>query len=222
MQAEAINRKADEELLVMQADWERLLHAWDDSLLDAVTDTFITAQSVFPTLSEFVNELQVEARIRARGGLPVTTDPPHRESLGDAHVAAKAIRLALHHHLTPARDFAEMRGRAETMDLPESAAHGPLLDLRTQNTRGHDHRNGAHGCPVCSLHGPLEPGPADYAWSGCRGCDGSGWVTLDVATNTVRPCEHCRPEQHERWAMGHYEPGHTCEECSPTRRRRAS
>lgn len=48
------------------------------------------------------------------------------------------------------------------------------------------------------------------------------WVESFAAAlrNSVSPCPQCRPEQYERWRGGHLVSGHSCDECSPTRRRR--
>lgn len=45
------------------------------------------------------------------------------------------------------------------------------------------------------------------ALTGRRECDcDSGWVFIGRDVNTVRPCEFCRPEQHDRWRAGAYAP----------------
>lgn len=42
------------------------------------------------------------------------------------------------------------------------------------------------------------------------------------AQESVYPCPSCRPQQYERWVRGHLDSGHTCPECTPVKRRRAS
>lgn len=46
----------------------------------------------------------------------------------------------------------------------------------------------------------------------CR-CDGPGWYE-PVKGKGMIPCPACLPETHRRWADGHMEPGHWCDDCA--------
>lgn len=47
-------------------------------------------------------------------------------------------------------------------------------------------------------------------------CDGIGYY--EVAARQWVPCPACLPATNQRWAGGHFAPGHWCEECSKTAR----
>lgn len=75
---------------------------------------------------------------------------------------------------------------------------------------GHDHRQGADTCPVCTTSDPqitdiLEqlPPPTVERLSTCRSCDGGGICESDSG---AFPCPTCNPEGHMRWEDGYRTP----------------
>lgn len=227
-------------IAVIAADLQPLLRHFDDRVVMSATDTFIIASDWFPSTSEFINEVQHEARIVTRERAALTTgEPPMHEAVPDARVAVRGIRAALALGLPPASTWAEIEARAQ-LDLEglaevETSAQALLASIARGGTdpRGHNHRNGAAGCTICSRHDHSQPDwrescpacggplPDAYTWSTCPVCDGSGWACEERhGFGPVRPCSVCNANAYRLWSGGHYEPGHRCEECVPTRRRR--
>jgi len=190
---------ADSELILHE--WTRALLGFDDECIRLATDAWLHNEQWMPTLAGMLSAVQDEQRIvaRDRAGRALPAGPRNDEPLADAHVWANAIRAAV--------------GLIER-DPAEKAKF---------DTRGHDHRDGAAGCPVCSAQKARE---ADVTWeraerplwSACSGCDGSHWV--EIGPNVVVPCATCNAHLRMLWEQGHMEPNHRCEECAPSRRRR--
>lgn len=229
LNANAQNKKTDEDLLLLHVDWQRLLVNFPDDLVETVTETFLLASPFFPTVNEFMEELQDQRRVNAwrESGPPVRSLPGPETTVANAHVGAKAIRLAAQLNMGPARDWAEIASRSAIVTEPD----------RMAETRGHDHHGGRENCDLCSRHDHSSPdwrstcpkcgvpdlnALAAYDWSPCRTCDGNGFLVLDETTLTVRPCETCNGHTYTLWLGGHMEPGHRCDECAPTRRSRRS
>jgi hypothetical protein len=182
-------------------------------------------------LNNFLDAVQDEARIEMRARQQqVPTGDPHGRDVGNAHIGARAIRVARQLGLPPAGTFAEMQGRAQldtTLIEPDQAPR----QRGGMDARGHDHHNGAAGCPVCSKHDHTDPNwrqtcpecgvpkqPA-YEWSDCPSCDGGGWIETDI-DGTYEPCGACNTHLRSLWLGGHMAPNHRCEVCAPSRRRR--
>lgn len=230
----------EQAIAVLAADLQRLLRNFPDGLVIAATDTFVVANDWFPSTSEIVNEVQAEARIEARERAALTTGAtPEREHLADAKVAVRGIRAGRALGLPPASTWGELEARAQldVEGLVEvEASHQALLagiGRGGTDPRGHDHHNGVAGCYVCNRHDHTQPDwretcpacggplPELYQWSTCSGCDGSGWVCVEThGHGDVKPCMVCNATAYGLWVGGHFEPGHRCEECAPTRRRR--
>lgn len=230
-------------LAVIAADLQTMLRHFDDGVVIRATDTFIVASDWFPGTSEFLDEVQAEARIAmteraAQAALPRATEPPP-EHLADAHVAVRGIRAGRALGLPPASTWDEIAARSQ-LDVEglvevEASANALLGGIGHSGTdpRGHDHHDGKASCRLCSRHDHSQPNwretcpacggplPDLYVWSVCAGCDGNGWVTVEAhGHGDVRPCGTCNARAYTLWLGGHYLPGHRCEECTPTRRTR--
>ena len=213
----------------IMADWAGALHPYSSSALSAAVEVWLLNEQWMPTLSGMLDVVQGEARRERRereAARALPAGPRNDEPIASAAEWMSAIRTGL-----------ERRGIVVRGDVTD-IGHGPV------EARGHDHRNGASGCPVCSRHDHShanwrqtcpacgieddtdlsfwrEDRPAGHSgpmWSPCRECDGSHFVFTDA--NTVRPCQSCNPVAYRLWREGHFAPGHRCEECAPTTRRR--
>ena len=218
---------ADADLIL--ADWTRSLAAFDDDALKRACQAWLDNEQWMPTLSGIIEATQEEQRIaaRSRAERALPAGPRNDEPVADSKVAVRAIRAAGVLHLPPASTWAELEGRAslDIEGLMEVAVTGPLVVT-------HDHKRGAAECPTCSQHDHSDPEwretcpkcgvpgpPPEPMWSDCSGCDGSHYVF--TGSNSVHPCPECNPTAYRLWLGGHMRAGHRCEECAPTRRRRA-
>lgn len=194
---------SDAEADLVQADWVAALASYDDGTIAAAADNWLLTEEWMPTLAGFLGAVQSEARFLARTlaaehALPA--GPRNDEPLADSHVWAETIRAAT----------------GMLVVDPDEKRRGDEL-------RGHRHDRGAAHCPVCTAQRKIDAAtrtfvPPQPAWSPCRECDGSHFVYVDETS--VRPCSECNGFSYALWLGGHYEPGHRCEECAPSRRRR--
>lgn len=208
---------------VVLNDWTRVLDGFTDAQVGRACSAWLDNERWMPALSEVLTEVQQEARLDARleaAAQALPAGPRNDEPIADAKVAVRAIRAAMALHLPPANTWAEMEQRA-ALDY-ESIVPSNVVHVRgSMDTRGHDHHNGAAGCPVCSRVAKDEWEPRERPlWSACRECDGSKFV--EVSDNVVRPCSECNRSTYTLWLGGHMEPNHRCEECAPARRRRVA
>ncbi len=84
-----------------------------------------------------------------------------------------------------------------------------------------DRRTCTHDCPWGAFIGErVGPAPIEErAVYPCGRClAGRGILVLE--DGTTKPCPACNGPGHDLWRAGHFEPGHSCDECSPNPRRR--
>lgn len=184
------------------------LALFGDETLSAAANTWLLREEWMPTIAGIVAQCEDEARALARSLNDVShvlpPGPRNDEPLADAHAWAETIRAAT---------------GLVWRDPTEKPRGGDDL------TRGHDHRRGADHCRVCSAQRRVDAAQREFvppapAWSACRECDGTHFVETDRSRNEVRPCESCNGFSYALWLGGHMEPGHRCEECGPSGRRR--
>ncbi len=175
----------------------------DVDILLGVAEACVDMLDRMPTLHQIVEAYQAEAR--------------HRMSL-----AQEADQRAL-----------DRAGAARGGPRPDGRMGREMVDvLRTalaeaipvgDETRGHDHHQGAAGCPVCSRKAEIAatfehrvaelltlrrvvPVPQPVRVARCSNCHDNRVVVVDddPATFSVRPCPECQPEAAEAWAAGKF------------------
>lgn len=132
---------------------------------------------------------------------------------------------------------ARERAHAEagSRPAPPTVAQEYLEIIRAINGLGgqddHDHRHGSERCPVCGpgsvirdqtrdLLATLPDPETSSEFYRCRECGPHGDQGHVTAGIGVRPCRICNPVGFDRWAGGHWDPGHECSECAQVRRGR--
>lgn len=204
--------RPDDEMRVLMHDWPTVLADYPNEVVIAAMETWIVVEEWFPSTADFVQVCDEEsalAEAQRRNRIASSARP----AVGPAVLTMDEYAAIARPHI------------ARLREVTRAFATG------VEDVRGHDHRNGAAGCPVCSKHDHSNPDwritcpvcgqvPPDESavLSTCRGCDGSHFIFTDH--NTVKPCPECNPGVARLWREGHMELNHRCEECAPTRRAR--